>query len=260
MVKIIPLEKAENVRDLGGYKTPNGTVKFNKVVRGASLSDLSVRDREALQQYGVTDVVDFRSPSEAKDAPDKKIPTAKEYFLPVFGHDETKASISPQELLKQLEQGMTAQAQMIKVYRHFIEDEHAKKAYQEFLQILLANSGEQKSVLFHCTAGKDRTGFGAALVLDLLGVEQQTIMTDYLATNQYLNDRIANMTAAAKKQGAPELLVNGIEALMKADEAYLNESYTAAREHYGSLTNYAKEGLGFTTGEISDLKKLYLTK
>ena len=240
MVKIIPLEKAENVRDLGGYKTPNGTVKFNKVVRGASLSDLSVRDREALQQYGVTDVVDFRSPSEAKDAPDKKIPTAKEYFLP--------------------EQGMTAQAQMIKVYRHFIEDEHAKKAYQEFLQILLANSGEQKSVLFHCTAGKDRTGFGAALVLDLLGVEQQTIMTDYLATNQYLNDRIANMTAAAKKQGAPELLVNGIEALMKADEAYLNESYTAAREHYGSLTNYAKEGLGFTTGEISDLKKLYLTK
>lgn len=260
MVKIIPLEKAANVRDLGGYKTKDGIVRFNKVVRGASLSDLSDNDQELLQQYGVKDVVDFRSPSEAKEAPDKKIPTAKEFFLPVFGHDETKASISPQELLKQLEQGMTAHAQMIKVYRHFIEDEHAKKAYQEFLQILLANNGEQKSVLFHCTAGKDRTGFGAALVLDLLGVDRQTIMSDYLATNQYLTERTAQMTAAAKKQGAPELLVNGIEALMKADAAYLNESYTAAKEQYGDLKHYATEGLGFTAGEIKDLQKLYLTK
>lgn len=260
MEQIIQLEKAANVRDLGGYKAINGIVRMNKVIRSASLSELSFNDQEKLQQYGVKDVVDFRSPSEATEAPDKTIPQAAEYFLPVFGHDETKVSISPKELLKQLEQGMTAKAQMIKVYRHFIEDEHAQAAYRKFLQILLENDTENTSVLFHCTAGKDRTGFGAALVLDLLEVDSQTIMADYLATNRYLNERISAMVKKAKEQGAPDLLVAGIKDLMKADALYLKESYTAAREHYGSLKNYVKTGLGFTEGEIKDLQKLYLIK
>lgn len=260
MEQIIQLEKAANVRDLGGYIANNGIVRMNKVVRSASLSELSKHDQVKLEEYGVKKVIDFRSPSEATEAPDKIISESKAYFLPVFGHDETKVSISPQELLKQLEQGMTAESQMINVYRHFIEDEHAKLAYRKFLQILLENDKDNTSVLFHCTAGKDRTGFGAALLLDILEVDHQTIMADYLATNRYLNEQTEYMVTKAKEQGASDLLVAGVKDLMKADAVYLNESYRAAKEHYGSLKNYVKTGLGFSEQEIKDLQKLYLTK
>ena len=80
--------------------------------------------------------------------------------------------------------------QMQEVYRDFVLEESARKAYHDFFQILLESDTPKDTILFHCTAGKDRTGFAAALFLRGMGVDMDCIINDYLLTNEYLKKRI----------------------------------------------------------------------
>lgn len=258
MERIITLEKADNVRDLGGYPTQdNRRVKFNKVVRSAAISDLSSQDQNRLGEYGIKTVVDFRSLHETEAKPDSKIPNSRNVFLPIFATDQTKVSISQFDLFQQVQNGLDAGEQMRKVYRHFVEEESARKAYRHFFYILLANEEPEKSVLFHCTAGKDRTGFGAALILSLLNVDRQRIMENYLETNQYMREQTARMVKEAAKQGAPASLQKAIGDLMKADRSYLNESFQTIDELFGGMTGFLKEGLQITASEQQLFQAIY---
>ena len=95
--------------------------------------------------------------------------------MPIFP-EQTSTSAAPGTLFEQIQAGLDAATQMRGVYRHFVEEEYSRQAYRRFFEILLANEAPGASVLFHCTAGKDRTGFGAALILAGLEVDRQTIL------------------------------------------------------------------------------------
>ena len=241
MTQLIQLERAANVRELGGYQTTNGTtIKRKKLIRSAAINELTASDQAVLANYGVNQVIDFRSIAEANAQPDRPIATAKQLFLPIFKEDETMVSLSPESLKQRLEDGEDAEEQMKKVYRHFVESDYARQQYRQFFDNVIDNAEGEGANLFHCTAGKDRTGFGAFLLLHVLAVAPTTIKEDYLATNRYL----APMT-----QRLPQELLTAITVLMSAKESFLDESLAAIDQHFGSVDQYLLQGLGVTKEE-----------
>lgn len=255
----LAVQHAENMRELGGYQTKDGrTVAKQKLVRSATINLLSEEDKAYLADYGIRTVVDFRSPSEREDQPDQPIPTAENIALPIFPVKEKEVSASPYEVMMKMQQGYSAHDQMLEVYRNFVTMPHIHKQYNQFFEILLKNEQPEKSVLFHCTAGKDRTGFGAAMMLSALGVDQETIFADYLKTNRFLEKKIEEIKQQAKAAGVSEEMMYGIDDMMKAKSEYLQTSYQLIAEHYGDMAGYLKDGIGLGKQDIKDLQQLYL--
>ena len=97
MTQLIQLENAANVRELGGFKTTSGkTIKRKKLIRSAAINELSETDQATLSNYGINQIIDFRSYEEAKAQPDQPIRYAQQFFLPIFSEDETMVSFSPE--------------------------------------------------------------------------------------------------------------------------------------------------------------------
>lgn len=255
--RIIPLTGAANVRDLGGYQNKAGQfVRFKKVVRGAAISDLTAEDASHLEAYGIVKVVDFRSSKEQEKAPDALIPQAENIFLPIFQENQ-EVSAAPKTLMEQVEAGLDAAQQMREVYRQFVQAAYSRQAYRQFIDILLENEQPDQGVLFHCTAGKDRTGFGAALILAMLDVDQETILQNYLETNQQMVTKRAEMLQQAQQAGASEAMLKGIQEVMQADQSYLAESFATIGKEYGDVSGYLQNGLGLSKRDLTDFRKLY---
>lgn len=260
MTKHLAVQHAENMRELGGYETKDGRkLAPKKLIRSANINHLDTVDKIYLSNYGIKKVVDFRSLEERTSQPDQDIPEAENIFLPIFPIEETEtASASPKKMMSRLQDGEAAFQQMIEVYTHFVTDAHVRKQYRKFFDLVLENTGESESLLFHCTAGKDRTGFGAMLLLEGLGVDTDIVMADYLATNRYLKKVVQEMYKKAEHAGFPANALHGIEDMMTAKEAYLQTSFDQIKEHYGSVSEFIQTGIGVTQGEMDDLQKIYL--
>ena len=256
MERILQLTGAANVRDLGGYPSQKSQVRFRKVIRAAAIHQLTPADSQQLADYGVTQVVDFRSAKERAKAPDANIPQVENISLPIFPEKE-QTTASPGTLFEQIQAGMDGATQMRAVYRHFVEEEYSRKAYRRFFEILLNNDKPGESVLFHCTAGKDRTGFGAALILASLEVDQDEIVKNYLETNQNLVKTTDQVLKEAQSKGASAFMLAGIKEVLAAREDYLAESYGAIQTHYGDMTGFLHQGLGLSKQDLSDFRQLY---
>lgn len=256
--RVLPIEGSENIRELGGYQTIDGrTIKWRKILRGAVLAGLTEKDKTLLENYGLKTIVDFRSVQEQEAQPDDTIKGAKHLSLPVFEETEASPQAMMQEMLGEHEDGKTIMENM---YKSFVTDAHSVEIYGKFFELLLKNNEEDQVLLFHCTAGKDRTGFGAALFLSALGVSKEVIMQDYLLTNQNLNKQKAQMMKMAQTQQVPEALIKNGEALFEADPDYLNAAFQAIEEHYGNVGNFLVEAIGFDGLAQEDLRELYLEK
>lgn len=260
MPKRLAVRHAENMRELGGYEAKDGRkVAYHKLIRSASINHIDAQDKNYLSDYGIKWVVDFRSLEEREAQPDQNIPEAENIFLPIFPIEETEtASASPRKMMKRLQDGEDAFQQMIEVYSHFVTDKHVRGQYRKFFDLVLDNYDEEKSLLFHCTAGKDRTGFAAMLLLNGLGVDHERIMEDYLATNRYLKRVIQEMYQKAEQAGVPTEALHGIEDMMSAKEAYLETSFNLIKQQYGTVTQFLQDGIGVSQQEIKDLQKIYL--
>lgn len=260
MPKLLAVRHAENLRELGGYETKDGRkVAHRKLIRSASINHLDTQDKNYLSEYGIKKVVDFRSLEERNAQPDQEIPEAKNIFLPIFPIKETEtASASPKKMMQRMQDGEDALQQMVEVYKHFVTDTHVRGQYRKFFDLVLDNEGTDESLLFHCTAGKDRTEFAAILLLNCLDVDSETIVQDYMATNRYLKKVIQEMYKKAELAGLPAESLHGIEDMMSAKEVYLQTSFEQIKEHYGTVAQFIHEGIGVSAPEIKDLQKIYL--
>lgn len=254
------MDAAINFRELGGYKTLDGkTIKHHKILRSANLAHLTEKDQEFIYDYGLRTDIDFRSKGEIDREPDL-LPDGIEYvFNPIFKYDETKNSQELSELEKEFgftfEDGFT---HMIQVYKDIILDEASQKAYRSFFDQLLANEKENESVLFHCTAGKDRTGMGAVYFLSALGVDEETIKKDYLLTNKLVDKFVNGKLDKLKQNGANEDMIKSVHSLLTVNEDYLNTGLTTIKNNFGSMNNYLNDVLKISPSEINDLKQIYL--
>jgi len=127
--------------------------------------------------------------------------------------------------------------------------------YRQFIDAVLGASG---ALLFHCMAGKDRTGWGAVILLKMLGVTDEDIMTDYLATVE--GRRAANLVLieGLRQKGVDEEKLDAFADLMSVKPSYLQAAYDVVTEHFGTFENYLSTGLKVTEDEINQLREMYL--
>ena len=139
-----------------------------------------------------------------------------------------------------------------------IESESAQNAYRKFFDVLLKNTVDGESVIFHCTAGKDRTGFGALLALSALGVPFSTIKKDYLLTNITTKDFVDSMIEHARQNGRNENVLQSIRDIQSVRAEYLNHAVKVLNDEYGSINDYLRDVMKLSSADIMELRDIYL--
>lgn len=240
----IDFERLINTRDLGGIEVPGGKIVPGRMIRSGMLGVASKSDVQRLNG-NVSTVIDFRSNVERQEIPDPAIEGAKNIHLPII--DELAAGVSRDSESDEEAMSMlihdpdSAMGYMCNMYEEFAVTESARRGYEAFVRKLFENP--DKAVLWHCTAGKDRAGFATAIVLEMLGADRETIIADYLETNEYIQDDIDTMI---------EYYFGSIDALDSNTETALRTLFGARREFLEAAIAKAEELFGSFRGFIRD--------
>ncbi|MFD1394129.1 tyrosine-protein phosphatase [Lacticaseibacillus jixianensis] len=255
---LLNIHHGYNFRDLGGYQTADGRrVRPHRLVRSGGLDRLSDRDVAFLHEYGVRVDVDFRTQDERQEKPDR-LPASAQYVAdPVFSEDKTQVSKTWAEEQRLFSKDAKAgYHNMLRTYRDLALSDSAQKAYREFFDLALGEADH--TLLFHCSAGKDRTGMAAVYVLAALGVDQATIRKDYLATNQFIQPALDEVLTQAKKEGGNQNMLQGLTDIWTVYPEYLDTALAAINETYGDMQRYLQEALRLTDHQLTTLRQLYL--
>jgi protein-tyrosine phosphatase len=269
--RILPLEGALNLRDLGGYTTENGKiVRWGMLYRSDHLTKLTEEDIKILERINLKTIIDLRSEHEKKVYPNKKISTVEyilncnpeSHFAELAGKainlaDENK------KLIEDIENGIVDPSIVnnsgtvsIESYQNFVDDSKSQEAFGTMLK-WLANPESVASV-HHCRGGKDRTGFGSMLILSLLGVNEEQILEDYLITKKVREERNLLKLEQYKKLTDNQNYLDYLMTLIDTRKDYLMTAINRINDFYGGITSYALNQLGLTTEEIAQLRKIYL--
>jgi protein-tyrosine phosphatase len=245
--RAVTLEGASNFRDLGGYPTQDGHhVKWGHLYRSADISKLTDADLQVLSARHIAAVCDLRGPDEIKTNPDRMPAGATWYNMPA-GSESTQAATAALMGAK----STNRDSMMIAFYGR---TDHLKAKYKPMFDQLLALN-DDKALLFHCTAGKDRTGIGAALILSALGVDRSIIMKDYAATNEYWKGNRGQVLQAMAKQGMDE---KTIKSMLSANPAYLQSAFDAIDKQYGSMDKFLTQEMELTPAKLAQLRAKYV--
>lgn len=259
----LSLAGAPNFRDLGGYRTGDGRqVQWGQIYRSSELGHLTAGDLETLRGLGIKSVVDFRSAGERLKSPDKELAGAGgsvvRYEFAIGDEDRNAATQKLQEALRGGASPEQLRDKMSSIYEGI-----ALRGSSAFKSALREILDHHVAIVFHCTAGKDRTGLFAAILLKVLGVPDEEIRQDYLLSNEYLMTPAAlsqmaeNMKAAVP--GGLEPNRESIAILAGVDLRYLNVAFAAIDRQYGSFEHYRSEALGLSNQDVEDLRKALLT-
>lgn len=246
-----------NFRDLGGLPTKDGLkVRAHRLLRAGQPVGLSEQEQAALlHDHHLKMVVDLRTQEEVDREPDDAMDGVAYLQLDILKeHNQAPDSESFHKLTSTDE----VHSYMCNIYVALAKDEHAKLCYTQFVGAALDN--KDGAMLFHCYAGKDRTGVAAAILLSLLGVDRETIFQDYLATNDLREEANRQILAAAKAQGVGETELQALGIALRVERQYLERYFEAAEEEYGSYTAYLTHALGVSREMEADLRTAYLER
>lgn len=261
-----------NARELGGRTAGSKLIKKGVLLRtGSTAKALPEAVKLLHDEYRVRKVIDLRMSNERKNVPDINIADCENLHLPVM---EIRDFSYPDEELTRIEEILNSpntdrmklfdisyESGMLSpgLYLNFLLNERGKNAYREFFKILLEHDPDNGAVLWHCTDGKDRTGCGAMLILSALGADRNTIMEDYLLTNEQCAPML---NAVRQKVSALPMPKEKLDALLfmcgGVSEEYMSHTIDTLNEQYGSVTGYLNDELGVGTAEINILRDKYL--
>jgi protein-tyrosine phosphatase len=240
------LRGALNARDLGGLVGADGRrVRAGALVRAPALGRLTDEDLPVLAGLGLVEVIDLRHASEIELAPPDRLPAGLTVtHLPVFAADDdvfmfVAAVMLGQQLPDSPHVGDPAAA-MTGVYRWLVTSTPARTGFAQAVRRVAAAGG--RPVLFHCSAGKDRTGWLAAVLLTALGVDRDTVTADYLRTNEdgrAATDKI--IAALVAKRGVDPAAVRPV---LEVAPEYLDAAFDEVKREYGGFDGYLRDGLG----------------
>ncbi len=261
----INLKSVGNARELGGYYTINGKkIKHGVLLRTAALNKISSEDLTRLtKDYNLSVIADLRMSYEVAAKPDPLIDGVKYVNLRVIDEDLYRKTLEKKlnmegnamERLKLIvDSGIVSQD----MYINFISTDYAKKAYREFFRELI-NLPPERSLLFHCTQGKDRTGLASMLILSALGASEEIILEDFLLTNIFNADLIAGQRKMLLSRGMKESeLEKYMIVLDEVNPKLINKVLDWLKENYGSPVGYITKELGVSEEEIEALKAKFL--
>ena len=248
--RLLPMDGAHNTRELGGYKTTDGkSVKWGMLYRSDKLSDISDTDQAYLQDLGIKKIIDFRSKEEKEEDPDI-IPKGIDYIeMPISVDGAMRSKI---EAVLKGETNKDVKSFLIDANKEFVSN--YTDVYEDFLRNLIDDDGP---TLFHCTAGKDRAGFAAAITLIALGVSKEDVINDYMKTNQFTKERIEEIIGQIELMTLYQTDAEILRPLLGVEREYIETAFQTAEEKYGSLENFIRDGLNISDEDIQKLRNKF---
>lgn len=239
--RIVALQGACNFRDIGGYATSDGRhVRWGRVYRSGQLVRLTDADLAELTARRILTIVDLRESVEIEHSPDR-LPAGATVVLCAAGRNPMDDWT---HMLKTATSG-------VPFMRAFYSDTHGlAPRFKPFFQTLL-DLPEDRALLLHCMAGKDRTGIGIALLLLALGVPEATILEDYLLTNIHGPKSLIN---DAKHLGVVKISAEVERDLLAAKPEYLQAFFGTLEMNHGSSAQFLAQALGLTPEKITRLR------
>lgn len=248
-----------NFRDLGGHRTSHGTVIApGTLFRSVDLSRLEPEGSQALGDLGIRRIIDLRTTAEIEKRPDRLPDGMSTVHLDVLadsgattGAQMAKVLADPRRLSEVLGGGAAVE-RMTGTYRNIVTLPSALRSYRELFLGLAGtgNGADDGGVLFHCTTGKDRTGWAAASLMLLLGVDEDAVTEDYLRTNADLLPALQPVLDRFAGQGGDP---NALLPVLGVREEYLRTALDEVQRLFGGIRGYATDELGLTEQDIDRL-------
>ena len=250
------LSSASNFRDVGGYRTRDGLwVRMGVAYRSNGLGALTPADYERVGELGIRLVCDLRRDEERRGQPDPTLPHSQAVVADVVADSgDIQHSMATLAALMRAGDRAGAIEHVKSVYRGFVSLPSARAGYRLLFERLADH--EDLPTVFHCTAGKDRTGWAQAVLLTLLGVPRETILQDYELTDRYLSDAALEQI----RRLIPDADPAAWHVILAADPAYLDAAFTEVRRRYGSFDAYLHDGLGLDGKTVQAIRHNFLER
>ena len=246
--RLVPLEGTQNFRDLGGYPTEDGRrVRWRRLYRADALSTLTEGDLADLEELGLRLVVDFRGDDEVdlEPGPFRNHPRVGYRNVPIG------ENASPAEWRARFESGDLGDLDEGWLSRSYVAMLDARP--EAFAQVLRSFcEAEALPAVFHCTAGKDRTGIMAMLTLRLLGVAREQVVADYVLTAEYTGNKIRAANRWFSDQGID---IERAAALFSARPATMEIALDHLETTHGGIERYAKDVMALEADVIEALRE-----
>jgi protein-tyrosine phosphatase len=252
------LEGVRNFRDIGGHRTVDGRrVRTGEIFRAAHFAEATDADLKVLEALGIRVVIDFRGPAEIEaEGADRLWDGARLVSIPMHdparGNDiRTLLYSSPPEVVAEVYgEGRSAEA-MAKGSVFFVTDAERVEQFGTMFRTIIDAEGP---AVFHCAAGKDRTGWGASLMLLALGVPEQTVIDHYLESNLHRRDRSDRLKQFEDAGFDIEILQPFFDVRVEYKRAALD----AVEQHWGGIDGYLRDGLRITDAELDRFRERML--
>ena len=269
-----------NLRDLGGLATIDGQrVRAGRLFRSGHLSELDRAEAAILGGLGLRTIIDLRRPSEVADFPTPDLDGVDRLWMSVSPEDSEFAVAANLLFGEQPERVDTAEDSGFAVATNLLfgnqpEQVDIATMLEGYFRNTVTNrldgyrpvfeaatDPDRQPLLFHCMGGKDRTGFVAGVLLRLLGVGQEEVMADYLLTNEILGDRMARRADQARQRIAQrsgvepdqvdERHLEGVRAMLYTRPSFLQASFDAVTDKFGTWETFRRDGLGIDDARFS---------
>lgn len=264
--RLVDLDGTFNMRDMGGYHASDGrSVKWGKLFRSDDLHSLTDDDQKKLEELDVNLIIDYRNLDERTERPSKTIREAKTYVLepndPVaaIASEEINSSENTvKKLVLEEKAGRlnTSDDLLVESMVRYVHDERTQNIYSRMLR--LTGNNPEHATLQHCHGGKDRTGYGSALLLLLLGVNREEIVEDYLRTADFNKERNAKRIAEYESFTSNQNVLNYLKNVIGIKEKTIRTAMAEMTKKSGSPMNYLQEYLKISDDLVVDMRDNFL--
>lgn len=255
--RLLNFEGIANFRDLGGYATEDGRqVKWGTLYRAGTLAHASDNDLRNLAALNLSALIDFRSTGEKAEEPNRLPEPAPFQVVAIPTLDDgNKALVG--EVMERVEsgnfEGFDPDRAMIKANRQFADE--FTPQFRQFMHTVLQADGAP--IAWHCSAGKDRTGFAAAVLLRVLGVPPRTVMQDYMASREHALEARSNQLLLLRVFKGEEA-ADKLAVMMGVEESWLNAAFQEIDARWGDFDTYVRQGLQLDAGQVATLRQRLL--
>ena len=253
---VIKLRHVKNYRDLGGIKTLDGReIKPHMLIRGTTLFAPDPFSVSILKEkYNLKTLIDLRTNKERQEKPDVEIEGVSVFHMPLI--DESTVGISHEKKVRSMKT-LVMMPPMADLYVQMVTQGSLENLVG-ILKFILTLPEDKFSVAFHCTAGKDRTGVVAALLLSFLGVERDTVIHDYLLTNKNVRFKANIAYVGLLLSKLNHKLASKIKHYFMAEPDFIKASLNQLEKDFGSLDNFFDQKLCFSEEEKKKIKDKFL--
>ncbi|MDN6730819.1 MAG: tyrosine-protein phosphatase [Atopostipes suicloacalis] len=251
------------MRDMGGYRTNDGqSVKWGKLFRSDDLHDLSQEDQKILEDLAIHLIIDYRNENERSQRPSAPIKEAKTFVLEpndpvaaIASEEINSSEATVKKLVREEKEGRlnTNNDLLVESMVRYVHDEQTQKIYSQMLKLTANNL--DSATLQHCHGGKDRTGYGSALLLLLLGVDEEEVVKDYLRTADFNVERNAARISEYESYTSNPKVLNYLKNVIGIKEKTIRTAIKEMVKKSASPVNYIQEYLNISDDLIIDMRE-----